>query len=451
MMSDSLNERAKEIVEKEIDLYESRTKESSIHTARAKKVLPRGVPSSLQFYDPHPVVAQSAQGAWLTDVDGNEYVDFNMGFGALMAGHCHPILKEVIKEQLEKGTLYVTPCDTNAEVAELLCERFGMDMFRFTNSGNEATSDAIRVARGFTGKDKIVKLEGGYHGHHDDAMISVKPPLDKAGPEDAPYSIPSSLGIPQSAVETVSVVPYNNPVALEKILANGEYAAFILEPVMENISICLPDEGYLQEIREITSRYNVLLIFDEVKTGITSGNGTTFERYGVQPDLLCLAKAIGGGLPLGAFGGSKEIMDFISENKVLHMGTYNGNPLVMAAAKAVLTQICTPQEVDRAIALNESMLSKMKEIIRQYNLPAHTLQRGAKGCITWSRERVRNYRDYKSTDFDLAYAQWLWGINRGILLPPGLDEQWLVSVQHTENECNINVEVFEAFVAELVA
>jgi glutamate-1-semialdehyde 2,1-aminomutase len=409
------------------------------------------VPSSLQFYDPHPIVAAKAQASWLEDVDGNRYVDFNMGFGALMAGHCHPLLKQAVTEQLEKGTLFVTPSDMNAEVAELLCERFGFDMFRFTNSGNESTVDAIRLARGYTGREKIVKLEGGYHGHHDDVLISVKPPLDQAGPADAPNSVPYSLGIPKFVLDDVSVVPYNDPDALESVLSGGEYAAFILEPVMENIGICLPEDDYLQKVREITKRHGTVLIFDEVKTGITSGNGTTQERYGVQPDLLCLAKAIGGGLPLGAFGGSKEIMDYISRNEVLHLGTYNGNPLVMAAAKVVLTQICTPDNVQKAADMNAAMLAKMQETIDRYQLPAHTLQRGAKGCITWANERIRNYRDYKATDFDLAYAQWLWGINRGILLPPGLDEQWLVSVQHSDEDCQRNVDVFEKFATALTA
>lgn len=449
-MSD-LNAKAKEIVEKELETYSQRTRKSSEHTARAAKVMPLGVPSSLQFYDPHPVVATSAQGSWLEDVDGNHYIDFNMGFGALLAGHCHPLLKEAVTNQLDNGTLFVTPCDTNAQAAELLCERFGIDMFRFTNCGNESTLDAIRLARGYTGRDKIVKLEGGYHGHHDDVMISVKPPLDSAGPADAPVSVPWSKGITQAVMQDVTVVPYNDAQTLERVLSSEEYAAFIFEPVMENIGIALPDDSYLKAAREITSKYGTVLIFDEVKTGLTSGNGTTFERYGVQPDLICLAKAIGGGLPLGAYGGSKDIMDVITRGEVLHMGTYVGNPLVMAACITVLTQICTPEAIAKAEDLNGNMLSQMQNIVDRYDLPAHTVKRGVKGCVTWSKEPVKNYRDYKATDFDLAYAQWLWGINRGILLPPGLDEQWLVSVQHTNEDCQTNVDVFEAFAVELTS
>ncbi len=450
-MTRDLKAKALEITESEAELYAQRTKESSRHTARAAKVLPMGVPSSFQYYDPHPVVAAKAQGAWLEDVDGNHYVDFNMGYGALLAGHAHPVLKLAIIEQLEKGTLFVTPCDTNAEVAELLCERFGQDMFRFTNSGTESTHDAIRVARGFTGRHKIVKVEGGYHGHHDDVMVSMKPPIADAGPADHPFSIPASGGLDPHVDQITTVVPFNNADALEEVLSTGEYAAFIVEPAMENIGICLPLDGYLERVREITHKYGTVLIFDEVKTGITSGwNGAT-GYFGVQPDMVCLAKSIGGGLPLGAFGGRRELMETITDGKVLHLGTYNGNPLVMAASLAVLKDICTKDALEAATAKNRSMLDKIKQVIKEYDLPAHTVQLGAKGCITWRTSRVTNYRDYKATDFDLAYAQWLWGINRGILLPPGLDEQWLVSVQHTVEDCDVNVEVFRSFAVEVTS
>ena len=450
-MTDDLAAKARRITERESALYETRTTSSSEHTARAAKVLPMGVPSSFQFYDPHPVVAAQAQGSWLEDVDGNHYIDFNMGYGALLAGHCHPVLKQAIIEQLDKGTLFVTPCDTNAEVAEALAERFNMDMFRFTNSGTESTHDAIRLARGYTGRHKIVKVEGGYHGHHDDVMVSMKPGLDIAGDPVHPTSIAASGGLDPKIADITTVVAYNNADALEDVLSTGEYAAFIVEPAMENIGICLPQDGYLERVREITRKYGTILIFDEVKTGITSGWGGATGYFGVQPDLICLAKSIGGGLPLGAFGGSREIMEHITTGDVLHLGTYNGNPLVMAASRAVLNDICTKDALESTIAMNTSMLTKIDQIITKYHLPAHTVQLGAKGCITWSTTPVTNYRDYKATDFDLAFAQWIFGINRGILLPPGLDEQWLVSVQHTQEDCDVNVEVFEAFAAELAS
>ena len=444
-----LTERAKRITEQELISFRARTPKSQALNARAWESMPAGVASSFQYYAPHPVMADRAAGSRIWDMDGNEYVDFNMGFGALFSGHSHPVLAAALHEQIGRGTLFVTPCESNALAAELLKERFGLDLFRFTNSGTEATHDAIRLARAFTGRDRLVKVEGGYHGHHDEVMISMKPSLDEAGPADRPNSVPSTLGIAASLVRDVSVVQYNDPAALERELIKGDVAAFIVEPVMENIGICLPTNDYLTKVREITRRYGTLLIFDEVKTGITAGYGGASGHFGVTPDLLCLAKSIGGGLPVGAFGGRFDVMSQISQGQVLHLGTFNGNPLCSAAVVAVLRDICTPEAIATTIEKNFSMMAALQSVIDVYRLPAHLVQMGAKGCVTFSETPVENYRDYKNTDFDLAYALWIWGINRGILLPPGLDEQWLVSILHSEHDLAHHVEVFESFAREL--
>ena len=446
-----LVERARQITARELQSYARRTAGSQRANERARTVLPMGVPSSFQAYDPHPIVVRRAQQAWMEDVDGNRYIDFDMGFGALFSGHCHPLVREAVERQLDDGTLFVTPCEMNAEVAELLGERYGLPMWRFTNSGTEATMDAIRVARGVTGREKIVKVEGGYHGHHDEVMISMKPALSVAGPADAPTPVPATAGITAAVLADTLVIPYNDAAALERVLAVGDVAAFIVEPVMENIGICLPQPGYLEAVREITRRYGTMLIFDEVKTGITAGWSGATGALGVQPDLVSLAKSIGGGLPLGAFGGTRECMDQISSGKVLHLGTYNGNPLCMAAAKAVLADICTPAATAEVIARNARLTAACADVIDRADLPAHTVQFGAKGCVTWSVEPIRNYRDYKATHFDLAFAQWMHGINRGVLLPPGLDEQWLISVLHTDADAMHYADVFAEFVDELTA
>ena len=445
----NLAERAKEITRRELHTYADRTKGSQRATDRARKVLPLGVPSSFQAYDPHPIVVSRASDDWMEDVDGNRYIDYDMGFGALFAGHVHPLVRRAVEQQLDNGTLFVTPCETNADVAELLGARYGLPMWRFTNSGTEATMDAIRVARGVTGRDKIVKVEGGYHGHHDEVMISMKPPVDKAGPAHAPIPVPSTAGITQAVLGDTIVIPYNDPDALERVLAAGDVAAFIVEPAMENIGICMPQPGYLEAVRRITRAHGTMLIFDEVKTGITAGWSGATGHFGVQPDLVCLAKSIGGGLPVGAFGGTAEAMDQITAGKVLHLGTYNGNPLVMAATKAVLADICTPEVTATTIARNNMLVDACASIIDEAGLPAHTIRLGAKGCITWSEEPIKNYRDYKATDFDIAFAQWMHGINRGILLPPGLDEQWLISVAHTDESALRYATVFQEFVDEL--
>jgi glutamate-1-semialdehyde 2,1-aminomutase len=446
-----LLERAKQISERELAAYSERTAGSQRATERARKVLPLGVPSSFQAYDPHPIVVRHAAGPHMVDVDGNEYIDYDMGFGALFAGHMNPAVRAAVDSQLGDGSLYVTPCELNAEVAELLRDRYGLPLWRFTNSGTEATMDALRLARGATGRTRIAKVEGGYHGHHDELMISLKPSLDVAGPPDAPASVPASEGIAPDVVAGIVVVPYNDLAALDAVLSKGDIAGFIVEPVMENIGIVLPDDGYLQGVRDLTTKYGTVLIFDEVKTGITAGYGGATGHFGVEPDLVTLAKSIGGGFPSGAFGGKQDIMDLITEGRVLHLGTYNGNPLVMAAARATLAEACAAEPTDEAIARNELLVAACQSIIDEAGLPAHTMQFGAKGCVTWRKEPVRNYRDYLSGQIELAFSQWIHGINRGILLPPGLDEQWLVSVMHDEAAAMRYADVFAEFVTELTS
>ena len=249
----------------------------------------------------------------------------------------------------------------------------------------------------------------------------------------------------------MTVVPYNDAGALERALQGGDVACFIVEPAMQNIGICMPDKGYLEAVREITRRFGTMLIFDEVKTGITASYSGASGYFGVTPDLVALAKSIGGGFPVGAFGGKAEYMALISDGRVVHLGTYNGNPLVMAAAKATLGEACTHAAHDQATARNDRLVDACQVIIDRAGVPAHTVRLGAKGCVTWSREPIRNYRDYKATDFDLAFAQWIHGINRGVLLPPGLDEQWLISVMHSDDDAARYADVFGEFVAELTA
>jgi glutamate-1-semialdehyde 2,1-aminomutase len=213
----------------------------------------------------------------------------------------------------------------------------------------------------------------------------------------------------------------------------------MMEPVIENLSIILPDEGYLKGVRELCDRYGVALIFDEVKTGLTAGVAGAAKKIGVQPDLIALAKSIGGGLPIAAFGGKQKYMEAVVDGRMAHYGTYNGNPLVIAAWDAV-DEIATDEALDRAEAVNQYTLQKLDEIIAEYQLPAHTVGFGVKGAMIWSPTAVRNYRDFKNTDFEVAELCWLWGINRGIITPPGLDEQWLVSFAHTRKDMDKLVE-----------
>lgn len=446
MQTATATSRAKAIADQELEVYGRRTTASRAAIEKASARLPLGVPSSFQAYDPHPIVVQRSSGVQMVDVDGNEYVDFNMGYGALMVGHAHPHLVSALERQLHNGSLYVTPSPGVHEAAELICDRFPVEAVRFTNSGTEATMDAIRVARAFTGRDRIIKAEGCYHGHHDEVLMSVKPDVAAAGPADAPSTVPFSEGIPRSVAEHVSVVPFNDVKALRATLAaHDDVAAVILEPVAQNMGIVLPGPDYLRQVRALCDEFGVLLILDEVKTGITAGRGGASGHFGVTPDLLCLAKSIGGGVPVGAFGGRADVMAEITEGRAMHLGTYNGNPLVMAAVRAVLEDIVTTEAFERSTALNERLVTGCDEVIARTGLPAHTVTFGAKGCVTYREKPVRNYRHYKDTNFELAFAHWIWMVNRGVLLPPGLDEQWLVSVQHDESHVDRHLEVFATF------
>jgi glutamate-1-semialdehyde 2,1-aminomutase len=382
----------------------------------------------------------------MVDVDGRKLLDLSMGFGAMLAGHLNPVVVEEAKVALEGGTLFVTPSPIARDASERICKRFGIDQVRFTNSGTEATMYAVRTAKAYTGKSAIVKIEGGYHGSYDPLTVSAKPDLKLAGPADAPYPVVPAGTNPG----VVFVVPFNNLAALEKIFAEDHesIACFILEPVLENLGIVLPDAGYLQGVRDLCTRYGIVLIFDEVKTGLTAGAQGAAHRIGVQPDLICLAKSIGGGLPLAAFGGKKEIMAAITDNRMAHFGTFNGNPLAMAGVRA-MDKVCTVEALGKAEALNNQALTRISEIIAEFQLPAHTVGFGVKGCVTWSKDPVRNYRDYKATDFQVAELSWLWSLNRGIITPPGLDEQWLISLAHTQAEIDILVNDFRSLAVAL--
>jgi glutamate-1-semialdehyde 2,1-aminomutase len=441
-------ERVAQVLADEWKLFTKDTAGSAAESERAFASLPLGVTSSFQHWDPYPISIASAEGAWMTDVDGRKLLDLSMGFGAMLAGHLNPIVVEEIQTSLREGMLFVTPSPTSTDAAERICKRFGIDQVRFTNSGTESTMYAVRVARSATEKMGILKVEGGYHGSYDPFVVSSKPPLDKIGNPEKPKAYIDSNLVPGD----IYVVPFNNLEALEKMFKKNskKIACFIVEPVLENLAIVLPDVGYLEGVRALCDKYNVVLIFDEVKTGLTAGPKGAAARLGVKPDLITLAKSIGGGLPLAAFGGKKKYMDYVTNGKMAHFGTFNGNPLAMAGIRAI-DRICTDEAMAKAEAFNMQALDRISAIIDQFELPAHTVGFGVKGCVTWSTNPVRNYRDYKATDFGIAEAHWLFSLNRGIITPPGLDEQWLISLAHGQAEIDLLVEDFREFAIALRA
>jgi glutamate-1-semialdehyde 2,1-aminomutase len=434
------------LLDQEWARYKEGTSASEKENKLATQSFPLGVPSSFQYWDPYPISIKSAKGAWMVDMDDRPVLDLSMGFGAMLAGHLNPVVVQEIKESLEVGTLFVTPSPISRDAAELICKRFSLDQVRFTNSGTESTMYAIRTARAFTGKNGVVKVEGGYHGSYDPLTVSVKPKLDVVGDAENPNSIVD----PATVVGDVFVVPYNDAEALERTFAKhkDKIACFVVEPVLENIAIVLPDAGYLERVRELCDQYEIVLIFDEVKTGLTAGPQGAAQRLGVQPDLITLAKSIGGGVPVAAFGGKKKFMSTVTDGRMAHFGTFNGNPLAMAGVRAI-DKICTAETLGVAEGFNMQALNRISEIIAEYELPAHTVGFGVKGCITWSTTPVRNYRDYKSTDFKIAELSWLWSINRGIMTPPGLDEQWLISLAHGQKEIDLLVEDFRSLAAAI--
>jgi glutamate-1-semialdehyde 2,1-aminomutase len=440
--------RIQELLKIEQDKFVARAPKSGEENARASKVTPLGVASSFQHWDPYPISIVSAKGAWLKDVDGRDMLDLSMGFGALLVGHLNDEVVKEAKETLEVGTLFATPSPITRDGAEILCRRFGLDMVRFANSGTEATMYVIRTARAATGKLGIVKIEGGYHGSYDPLMVSAKPTLDKAGSPEDPNSVP----LPATVPGEVHVVPYNDADAIERVFkAHADsIACLMMEPVLENIGIVLPDMGYLERVRALCDQYGVLLVFDEVKTGLTAGPQGAAQRLGVKPDLISLAKSIGGGIPVAAFGGKREYMQSVVNGTHSHLGTFNGHYLAMAGLRAV-DRLCTPEALQRCEDFNRQALTRVAEIINEYELPAHTVGFGVKGCITWSSSPVRNYRDYRATDFDLAELSFFWSQNRNVMTPPGLDEQWLISLAHGQREIDIIVGDFLDFAKALRA
>src|SRR4051794_31441232 len=433
-------------------LLRDRTRRSGEHFERARAVMPAGVPSQFQRNDPWPVYLERGGGARVWDVDGNAYLDFHNGFGVMCVGHANPIVAAAVKARMDDGTHFAAPTTGSIVVAEELRRRWGLPHWRFTNSGTESTMDGIHLARGSTGRDVIIKIEGSYHGHHDAVMVSVKPPADQMGDRDHPNAIPYGLGYAAGTPEATRVVPFNDAEAVERVLSELEdqVAGLIVEPAMMNINIVRPVDGYLERLREITTRHGVPLIFDEVKTGAAIAAGGATELFGVTPDMVCLAKAICGGLPGGAIGMNDSLAELVESNVVRQQGTFNGNPLVMAAAQATLLEVLTPDAYAHLHALNESLMEGCERVIAEYGLPAHTVGMGSKGCVVFASEPVREYRDYcTKIHHELSDLAWLYHMNHGIFMTPGQDEEWTLSVAHTDEHLARYLDAFEAFARDV--
>ena len=444
--------RVAALTERERTRLAERTRRSGELYERARGVMPAGVPSQFQRAEPWPVYVERGAGSRVWDVDGNEYADFHNGFGVMCVGHGNPRIAAAVKARMDAGTHFAAPTEGSIVVAEELRRRWGLPQWRFTNSGTESTMDAVHLARGATGEDMILKIEGTYHGHHDAVMVSVKPPPELMGDRDRPNAVPYGLGYPSTTAEQTRPIPFNDADALERVLdeLEGQVAGLILEPAMMNINIVPPVPGYLERVRELCTEHGIVLIFDEVKTGAAVAAGGATELFGVTPDVVCLAKAVCGGLPGGAIGMTDDLAELVADGRVRQQGTFNGNPLTMAAAEATLLHVLTPSAYERLHAANRELMAGCDGVIERHGLPAHTVGMGSKGCVVMAGEPIREYRDYLTRiHHPLTELAWLYHMNRGVFMTPGVDEEWTLSVMHTDEDLRHYVDVFEEFARDV--
>jgi glutamate-1-semialdehyde 2,1-aminomutase len=432
-------------LQQELETFERRTPKSAEAHKKNLKRIPLGVASNYRAYDPYPIFVKQASGSRFRDLDGNEYIDHNLCFGALMAGHCHPAVMAAVETRLHTGTMFGMPHEMEYELAEEICNRFPVEQVRFGSSGTEATMHAVRLARAATGRDKIIKFEGGYHGLHDAALVSVKPKPDEFGDIDNPVSVTGGLGVPKASLANVVIATFNDLGTVERRFKEnpGQIAAIILEPIMMNVGLCMPQPGFLEGLRDLATRNGALLIFDEVKTGAKLGWGGASEYFGVTPDMICLAKSIGGGFPLAAFGTHKRVMDLISDHKVFHGGTYNTNPVSMAAGLATFREVLTRENYADVDKLSTMLSKGYRDIVGKVGLNAYVASAGANGALMFYPKEIRNYRDWIVVDTDLWRHYWFGMVNRGVMAQPyWWDEQWTISVQHTEADIQEHLDVF---------
>ena len=449
--------RIAELTEREQRRLDESTPRSRALYERARATLSGGVASAYQVREPWPIYLERGTGSRVWDVDGAERIDFHNAFGSMPQGHAHPAITRAVKRRLELGTHFAAPTEDAVAVAEELKRRWGLPRWRLVNSGSEATMDAIRIARAQTGRDTIVKIFGSYHGHHDYVMVSIGVPYEQIGDREDYASLPYGAGIPQSVADLTVPVPFNDAGAMERrierLVDEGRPpACVIMEPAMMNLGVILPEPGYLEAVRELTRRLGVLLVFDEVKTGLTIAAGGATEKWGVKPDMVTLAKALGGGLPTGAIGGTEEAFEVVESGAVYQVGTFNGNPLAMAAARASLEEVLTPEAYEVLEAREERLLRGCQEVIDRYGFPGYAIGIGAKGCVTFSPERIVDYESFKAhQDKELADLSWLYNMNRGIYMTPGREEEWTLTVAHSPEDCDAFVAAFEEMAADLTA
>lgn len=440
-----------------VDEYQRRTPRSREAWEAAAKLIPGGVASAIQFKPPYPLYIGDSRGSKVWDLDGNEYIDYSLCYAAMVAGHANPAIVEAIKKQAGHGTLFGLPTSLAGDLAEEIMRRYPgvIEMIRFTQSGVEATQTAIRLARAATGRKTIVKIEGQYHGGTDHLLVSIGgAPPEALGPDDRPNSTADSAGLLPASTEYTAVVQFNDLEQMTRVFdeRDGDVAGVIIEPAMTNGGVIPPQPGYLEGVRELCTSRGAVMIMDEVKLGCRIAPGGATERWGVKGDLVTLAKAIGGGVPVGAFGGRRELMELISPlGPAIHFGTYNANPLGMAAGLACLTKVMTDDTYKEMTRLTTRLADGMRNALADKGLVAHVVQVETLGGIFFGLdEQPHNFREAAKNDTARWDDYWFAMLNRGVI-PMGTAwfEEFSMSAQHTDEDVDRTLERFDDAVAAI--
>ena len=445
-----------ELVSDPLKLYELKTRKSKVLFEEASSYMPFGVSSNYRCFEPYPIYLKRGKGSKVWDVDGNEYTDYILGFGALEVGHAHPRIVEEIRNATEESTILGFEYEKTIELAKIIRNRYNVDMVRFSSTGTEATMHAIRIARAYTKRKKIIKFEGHYHGSHDQVLLNINPMKKES-------RVPSSLGIPEEVLVNTLVAEWNNYESVEKLVKAhpNDIAAIIMEPVAMNMGLILPEKDFLKGIFDLAKEYNFLVIFDEVKTGGKFYSGAA-GYYGLKPDLITLAKSIAGGLPLSVIGGRKEVMSVIGPGSTAHGGTFNANPLSIRVALVTLKEILTQQALYKISTLSEKLQKGYEDIADDLDIDLTVVRWGPSGMIYFSEKAPKNYKEFMKLDFQTWFSYFYYMIYRDILPMAGFNEQWTISIAHTEDDIidhiekaeeaikvakneKLNLDLFEAF------
>jgi glutamate-1-semialdehyde 2,1-aminomutase len=401
---------------------------------RACELIPGGVNSPVRAFRAvggNPIFIDRAKGSKIYDVDGNAYIDYVLSWGPLILGHSHPKVVNALKKAAEKGTSYGAPTPLEIELAESVLKVYpSMDKVRMVNSGTEATMSAIRVARGFTGRDKIIKFEGCYHGHADGLLV-------KAGSGATTFGVPDSPGVPKSYAKNTITLPFNDIAALHSVIKNEwkSVACVIIEPVVGNIGCVLPKPGFLESLRKLTKKFGIVLIFDEVMTGFRVAFGGAQAYYGIRPDMTCLGKVIGGGLPVGAYGGKKEIMSMVSpEGPVYQAGTLSGNPLAMTAGIETLRILSKENTYNKLESTGALLEEGLADAAKKAGVKTRFYRAGTMFCTYFTNTDVIDYKTAKTSDTARFSRFFSAIIRKGVYIAPSQFEAGFISLAHTEKD-----------------